>query len=250
LIVPIAIKTRRVAYGALALVVFIAVLVPWTVRNEHRFNTLVPVSNNLGTVLDGANCDLTYGGPYLGSWRSQFANGRSAAGFQCFQGFDIKDPRFDEATAAARSRRRGVDYATGHKKRWPVVAVARLGRTWGVFRPSQQVNLGVLEGRDHRFERLGTTLHWLLLPFAIAGAILLIRKRSVVWPVLAPIVTVSIVSVLTYGNQRFRITADPMLAVLAAVAIASLLPLFGATRRGRSGPSLAAPRDTRSATLG
>src|SRR5690242_14899659 len=27
-------------------------------------------------------------------------------------------------------------------------------------------------------------------------------------------------------------------------------PLFGATRRGRSGPSLAAPRDTRSATLG
>jgi 4-amino-4-deoxy-L-arabinose transferase-like glycosyltransferase len=227
LIVPVAIAARaerpgrRVAFAVSAFAVFAVVLAPWVAYNEHRFHAFIPVSNNLGTVLDGANCPLTYSGPYLGSWRSEFGNERASA-FTCFEGFHIEDPNFDEAKAAAASRRQGVDYLRAHKDRLPAVVLARLGRTWAVFRPAQQVNLGVLEGRNHRFETLGTWFHWLLLPFAAAGVVLLVRRRAVVWPLLAPVVTVSLVSLATYGSQRFRVTADPMLAVLAAVALVTI----------------------------
>jgi 4-amino-4-deoxy-L-arabinose transferase-like glycosyltransferase len=244
LVLPLAIRlrdvpaARRALLAVTALATMAVVLAPWTIDNERRFHTIIPVSNNLGTVVEGANCDLTYSGAALGSWRSEFATGRSST-FQCFPGFAIQDPHFDEATAAAQARRRGVDYATHHKDRWPVVALARVGRTWGVFRPAQQINLGVLEGRVHRFEAAGTWLHWILLPFAVVGVIVLYRRRAPLWPLLAPIVTVTLVSVLTYGSQRFRITADPMLAVLAAVALTTG---FEATRaRARAGAGSAAP---------
>src|SRR5262249_12618686 len=150
---------RRTAFAACALGTMLVVVAPWTLYNQHRFHTFIPVSNNLGTVLDGANCGLTYSGTFIGSWRSQFGN-RRASTFECFEGFHIEDKNFDEATAAATARRQGLDYARAHKSRWPAVAVARVGRTWGVFRPSQQINLGVLEGRSHRWETLGTWLHW------------------------------------------------------------------------------------------
>jgi hypothetical protein len=235
LVIPVALAARgepgrrRAAFALSALAVFVLVVAPWVAYNERRFHTFIPVSNNLGTVLDGANCPLTYAGPYLGSWRSEFGNAR-ASEFTCFEGFHIEDPNFDEASAAAASRRQGVDYLRAHKSRLPVVALARVGRTWGVFRPAQQVDLGVLEGRNHRFETLGTWLHWVLLPFAAAGVVLLVRRRAVVWPLLAPIVTVSLVSIVTYGNQRFRVTADPMLAVLAAVAVVAISPVTSLVR--------------------
>lgn len=235
LVVPLALATRampvsrRVGLAVLALVVAAVVVTPWTLYNQHRFHTFIPVSNNVGTVLDGANCQAAYYGPYIGSWRSEFANGRAST-FQCFAGFDIKDPKFDEATAAKQSRTQGVDYLKAHEKRLPVVVLARVGRTWGVFRPAQQVNLGVLEGRSHRWERTGTVLHWFLLPFAAAGAIVLFRRRVAgAWALLAPIVTVTAVTVATYGSQRFRISADPMLAVLAAVAFVEVVAAIRAS---------------------
>ena len=246
LVLPLAFVTRtvpvarRAVLAAGALAVAAIVVLPWTLYNEHRFHTFIPVSNNVGTVLDGANCDAAYYGPYVGSWRSEFANGRAST-FPCFAGFDIKDPHFDEATAASESRRQGLDYLRAHKGRLPVVVLARVGRTWGVFRPSQQVNLGVLEGRNHAWERTGTVLHWFLLPLAAAGAIVLARRRQPGWwALLAPIVTVTLVTIVTYGSQRFRITADPMLAVLAAVALVELVAAIRA--------SIATPASTTSAT--
>jgi 4-amino-4-deoxy-L-arabinose transferase-like glycosyltransferase len=212
---------RRTVLAAVALGALVVVVAPWTIYNARRFDTFIPVSNNIGTVLDGANCDLTYSGAYLGSWRSEFGDNR-ASSFECFEGFAIEDPDFDEAAAAARARRDGLDYIGDHTSRLPAVALARLARTWGVFRPSQQVNLGVLEGRTREWELLGTWFHWLLLPLAAAGTVLLVRRRAVVWPVLAPIVTVSVVSIATYGSQRFRVGADPMLAVLAGVALVAV----------------------------
>ncbi|MCU1430284.1 MAG: hypothetical protein JWL83_4284 [Actinomycetia bacterium] len=234
LIVPLAFVPRgrpfaqRITLAAAGLVAVVGVLTPWTVYNETRFHTFIPVSNNLGTVLDGANCGPTYSGPALGSWRFIRAG-------DCFAGFDIRDPHFDEATAAAAARRQGIDYFRAHKRRAPAVAAARLARTWGVFRPSQQVNLGVLEGRNHRWETAGTWLTWLLLPLAVAGAVLLARRRATLWPLLAPIVTVSIVSIVTYGNPRFRASADPMLCVLAAVTVASIAAAASTMRATSAG---------------
>ena len=53
---------RRAGLAALGLVLMAVVVVPWTIRNQQTFHQLVPVSNNLGTALAGANCRLTYFG--------------------------------------------------------------------------------------------------------------------------------------------------------------------------------------------
>ena len=95
--------------GALVFAVAAIVVVPWSVRNARTFHEFVPVSNSLVQIVDGANCRLTYSGPFLGSWRSTFGNA-DARGTECFEGFNGSQPGFDEAQAADVSRRDGLHY--------------------------------------------------------------------------------------------------------------------------------------------
>jgi hypothetical protein len=216
---------RRLGLAALGLVVMIGLVVPWTARNQQTFHRFVPVSNNLGTALAGANCDLTYSGPGLGSWRSTFRVGDADAG-QCFTGFNGSQPGFDEARAAADARRQGLDYAGDHLGDLPKVAATRLLRTFGVFRPEQQIRLEALEGRPIGWERAGTWLEWVLYPFAVAGAVLLVRRRAPIWPLAASLVSVVVATLVTYGNQRFRIGAEPAILIAAATAAVALVGRF------------------------
>jgi hypothetical protein len=185
------------------------------------FDEFVPVSNSLVQIVDGANCRLTYSGPYLGSWRSTFGNA-DARGRECFEGFNSTEPGFDEAKAAARSRRDGIDYITSHVGDLPKVAVARFLRTFGVFRPGQQTELEALEGRPLEWERAGTYVYWGLAALAIGGVVVLIRRRATIWPLVAALLTVAVSTVITYGTQRFRIAAEPAIVVFAAAALVAL----------------------------
>jgi len=55
------------------------------------------------------------------------------------------------------------------------------------------------------------------------------RRRRLLWPLAATAVTVTIVAATTYGQQRFRIAAEPALLVLAAVALGRLRKCFGSS---------------------
>jgi 4-amino-4-deoxy-L-arabinose transferase-like glycosyltransferase len=216
---------RRVLFAATSVGVAILVIAPWTVRNAVRFHSLVPISNNVSTLVDGANCDPTYGGPLLGLWRGSFAGPTGSAAPQahaCFEGFAVADPNFNEAGAARSHLSDGLHYAQHHVGALPKVATVRVLRTWGLYAPRQQVNFESLEGRPRRWEWFGTILDWILLPFAVAGVILLARRRVPIWPLLSTAVTVTIVAALTYGLQRFRVAAEPAIYVGAAVAFATL----------------------------
>lgn len=212
---------RRVGLAAIGVVLMAAVVVPWTIRNQQTFHEFVPVSNNLGTAVAGANCRLTYSGTSLGSWRSTFGAGDAAAGL-CFTGFNGRQPNFNEARAAGDARHRGTTFARDHLADLPKVALARVARTLGVFRPEQQVRLEALEGRPLGWERAGTWFDWVLYPLAIGGAILLVRRRAPVWPLAASVLSVLVSTLVTYGNQRFRIGAEPAILVAAATAIVAI----------------------------
>ena len=193
--------------------------VPWTIRNAVVFHAFVPISNNAGTALAGANCSLTYHGAQLGSWRSTFGATPNPNG-ECFGGFDVRAHGFDEADAAAAERAKGVRYARDNTRRLVTAVVpARLGRTWGVWRVDQQIQLATLEGRVERWERIGTWMYWVLAPLAIGGLVLLRLRRVPIGPLVAPLVVVTLATVATYGNQRFRIAAEPVLVVGAATAL-------------------------------
>lgn len=218
---PKATWAERLAPAVLGLLAVAVVVVPWTVRNQTTFHEFVPVSNNLGTALAGANCGPTYSGPSLGSWRSTFGSGDAARG-QCFVGFNGSQPHFNEARAAARARSQGLTYAQDHTGDLPKVVAARFLRTFGLFRPGQQIELEALEGRPLGWERAGTWMDWILYPFAIGGFVVLVRRRADWWPLAAVVISVLVSTLVTYGNQRFRIGAEPVIVVTAAVALTTL----------------------------
>jgi hypothetical protein len=98
-------------------------------------------------------------------------------------------------------------------------------RTFGLYDVSRQVRFEALEWRRPRWQTLGMRMYWALLPFAAAGTVVLVRRNGwlSVWPLLSTFVLVSLTALLTYGNQRFRIAAEPALVVLAATGIVALV---------------------------
>ena len=234
LVIPLAIglrslaTKRRVLLAAIAVAVSVLVVVPWTIRNAVRLHAFVPISNNIGTAVDGANCDLTYSGTQIGLWRetfSQFGNSarRRPQAEACFEGFDIGKRGFEEAEVANKHRSDGIRYARDHLSRAPLVVGVRELRTFGLYAPRQQIDFESLEGRPKGWQGLGTVMYWVLLPLAVVGAVLLYRRRARVWPLLSAGVVVVLTTALTYGQQRFRVAAEPSVVVLAAVSVAAVV---------------------------
>ena len=234
LVIPLALgirslaTKRRLLLAGIAVAVAVLVVVPWTIRNAVRLHAFVPISNNIGTAVDGANCDLTYSGSQIGLWRETFSQfGASARRLPqaqaCFEGFDIGRRGFEEAEVANKHRSDGIRYARDHLSRAPLVVTVRELRTWGLYAPRQQIDFESLEGRPKRWQGVGTVMYWVLLPLAAVGVVLLIRRRVRVWPLLSAGVVVALTTALTYGQQRFRVAAEPSLVVLAAVSAAAVV---------------------------
>ena len=211
LAIPAALGADRSAWRArvttLVVVVVAAVLTmaPWVVCNLVTFDEPTLFSTSDGAVLLGANCDRTYSGRLLGVWSLECST-------------TVPETR-DLSVSAKRQRDEGLDYIGDHLGRYPVVVAARIGRAFDVFRPFQTVDFGEREGRPREAAIAGLILYWLMVPFAIAGVVLLRRRRTRLWPFLVPISVVVIVVALGYGITRFRVPAEPSLVVLAAVGL-------------------------------
>jgi 4-amino-4-deoxy-L-arabinose transferase-like glycosyltransferase len=202
--VPLTWRAWKPALALLAACV--VVLAPWTIRNYSAFDRLTLISHNDSTVLAGANCAKTYHGADLGSWR-----------FDCIS----MRKTFQEGKQAAIWRREGIDYATGHAGRWPVVVPVRVLRTWDLWQPHRQVDLA--EGRARWAETAGVIAYFLLLPLAIGGAVLLWRRdRGAAAILLAPALLVTFSSAIGYGNPRFRHAFEISIVVLAGLALLAL----------------------------
>ncbi|CAN5507439.1 hypothetical protein BH20ACT2_BH20ACT2_06120 [soil metagenome] len=215
-------RRRQVLLIGVAVLAAAAVLAPWTVRNLLTFDRFVPFSNNSGSALRGANCDLTYGGELRGLWITSVSSGDGPSTVdpddRCFGGFEF-GPGEDESEVAAEERAEGLAYARAHLGEVPGVMAVRWLRTFGLYRFDQQTGFESFEGRNLAVQRAGTRAFHGLAVMALAGAVVLVRRRGPLWPLASTVVVVTITALVTYGNQRFRATAEPAVVVLAAIAL-------------------------------
>ena len=99
----------------------------------------------------------------------------------------------------------------------PAVVLAREGRTWGVFRPAQQMHLDLITG-DIWVIRAGFLAYWILAALAIRGVFVLRRQRIALCTLGAFVATVIIASAVTFGQTRYRVPADVSIVLLAGAA--------------------------------
>jgi hypothetical protein len=199
-------RRRSAVRPVLAMCVVCAlVMAPWVVRNWSAFGRPL-ISNQSAETIAGANCPTTYYGIGIGFWD-----------VTC-----IRPPGTvleNEADRAAAQKATGVRYAGHHLSRLPLVVLARIGRTWGFFRPVATP--------------LDTTVGWVLLVLALPGLAILRRRRVPVAILLLPAAVVTIASAISFGWLRYRFGADVALIVLAAVTVEAATGLLVAAAARR-----------------
>lgn len=197
---------RQLLHSAVVLGVAGLVLLPWVVFNMSRFEEPVTLTTNDGTTLLGSYCDETFSGPHRGGWS-----------LSCV----VNDPayRTDEepSVRSARQRTLARQYAREHLSEIPLVVVARIGRTLDLYGLGNLVHQDVGEERPRWASWAGIVCWWILAPLAVAGFLRLGRRLRALFAL--PAAMVAIVTMVFYGAHRIRSPLEPVVVVLAAVAI-------------------------------
>ena len=200
---------RRWVWLALACLGGLLLIAPWTAYNSTRSTELWFCRRASAPALRAGNCEPAYGDELLGYYQDQ-------VGAPCSR----RAPNLssDPSVADGQLRRAAFDFMEAHR-RVPVVIAARIGRTFNVYRPFQQVHLEAERRSPLRVLRLALFSYWALVPPAIAGAVLARRQRIAIYPLLVFPVIVLLSVALTIGAVRYRAPAEVPLAILAAFAI-------------------------------
>ena len=226
LVVPLVWTTRdhswqeRLRWLGAAVAAALIVIAPWTVYNTTRFVHPVLLSAQFDPLLASANCQSVYYGDLQGYFDIQCAIAIAKK-----DGLTLPDglPKYDESQEDVVYRREALAYVRAHLSRLPVVEGVRLLRIVGLYKTSLYVRADAyVEGRNPVWISWAALYSfWALALLSIAGAVVLRRREHgpPVYPLLAPIVVVVVTVVVTYASTRFRTTAEPSLAVLAAFAI-------------------------------
>jgi 4-amino-4-deoxy-L-arabinose transferase-like glycosyltransferase len=200
----------RVRLLAVSGAVAVVVVSPWIIRNLRAFEEPTFLSTNGGTTLAAANCDDTYHGEHLG----YFSLG-------CWT-ID-EQPPLEDSLQDKFWRQRAVDYVSDNLSRVPVVVAARVGRVWEVYRPADSRRNDEFEERHRGVAWVGLFSFYALIPLAGVGLVRLRRHGRALWPLVAPFVFVTMITIVFYGNTRFRVPAEVALVVLAGIGIGGLL---------------------------
>ena len=203
-------RDRWLRVAGVGLAGVIIILGTWTVRNAVSLGHLQPLPNNSGILLAGANCPAVYSGSQIGLWRLDCVTAIDTAGL-------------DESARASAWRDAGINYARAHLDELPEVVVIGLMRTFGAWDIRTQLYFESLEGRDYDWLWAGWFMWVALAPLAAAGAVLRRCRGEPLGLLLAPIGVVVVTALTAYGNQRFRVLAEPAIIVLAAYAAVDLV---------------------------
>ena len=208
-------RFRRTAMAAgLAMLI----LAPWVGRNVTIFDEPTYLAVGPGYVLELGNCDDTYSGPFLGYWSAS-----------CDDGTTWPEGA-DESGIGAAKYAKASEYIGDHLSEQPKVVAARVGRILGIYRPIQGIDFDVFfERRVRSHVTVGLWGHYAAMILAIPGAMLW-RRRTTLLPVIAVAGVSIFTAAITFGISRYRIGADLVFVILAAVTLGHLLDRYGPGR--------------------
>lgn len=221
-------RPGRIGAGVLVIAVAALVVVPWAWRNHQSVGSFTISTLSPSSALAGANCDATYAGADLGSWR-----------FSCVQ--DATPPpeaRADEVAVAEAQREAAIDHATDHLARLPLVAAARQARVWGAWDPRDLARRDAEESRRYGWQLVARPLDLATTVVGMVGLVELVRRRRPRGDVLllwAPVVVAAVSAVVGYGNPRFGAIARPVLLIGVAAVIVGLVDRARIRRRHHPG---------------
>ena len=119
----------------------------------------------------------------------------------------------------------------------------RPGTPWGALGGTDKIAFDVIEGRSQTAARIALMQYYLLVPFAIAGAVIMWRRRVTIVPLVSLVIVACVTAVYTFGNTRYRSIAEVAIVAFAAVAIEVVLGrLLVGWRSRRSQPVLEGTR--------
>ena len=220
-------RRRRVFHLAVAGLAAVALVSPWIIRNQVRFDETVTMSTQDGLTLVGTNCPAAFEGPGRGFWH-----------LSCAFAVPVPDGA-DQSVRSAIYRDVAVDYLGDHLDQVPSVVVARLGRGLSVWQVDAMATLNQGEGRERLASWIGVVQFWTLVPLAAYGLVAWpVAQRR--WPMLALILMSVLTIAALYGIPRFRIAAEVAIVVCGAIGLVSLVRRQGTGPAGLSRPAIGA----------
>ncbi len=217
-------SARAVAAPAVLVVVTLATVAPWTVRNAVELDAFVPVSTQLGSALAGTYNDQAREDPdNPASWRhlrrvDDYAHIFGRVG-------SIPEPALERELRSA-----ALDYIVDHPLYLAEVAF------WTTRR---MLELGGIDWARHTYTTVsvergwadaGIVCFWVFALLAIAGACTR-RARAAPWFVWAvPVLMYLSVVFLVVETPRYRSPVDPFVILLAALAVTALIDRWAARR--------------------
>jgi 4-amino-4-deoxy-L-arabinose transferase-like glycosyltransferase len=200
-------RRKKATFLAVAVVACGAVIAPWTIYNATRFKDPVPLSTQDGGLLLIGNCPpSTYTGNRIGYYDST-CNFRNTG----------SHPGLDPSELDPIARRLALHNARENLSKLPFVVPARFGRLLAVYHPAETV--GFVAGwmtTTHRLIWAWVASYWLLIPFAILGAVLARRRRAYILPLVGPLIIVFVTVLISYGEPRYHSPSDLGVIILAA----------------------------------
>ncbi len=220
-------RWRHLLVGGLA---SLAVVSPWLVYNNLRFEAPVTLTSASGSVLMAGSCDTAWSGPSMGYWANCFTE------LGLWDPFEAAFPEitnpdhslravYDESLVDEFNRREALGYIGDNLDRYPLVMMARAGRVLEVFRVSDTLMWAwKIEGRWRGPSTVGLAMYYALLVPAAFGAWRLRRAGVRLTPFLAWWPLVIVTAALTFGLTRYRVPVDVAMILLASAGVALRRP--------------------------
>jgi hypothetical protein len=178
--------------GTTMLLLVAACLLPWTLRNYRLLHQLVWTDTNAGiTLYDGYNPDAT------GASNQQFVKTMPQLSLM------------DELGRNQYLTLKAVDFIRQHPERLFDLALKKAGRTWSPMPLSDQFG-----NPRYKLIALAYSIPFDLL--CLLGLTVGHLRRPIKIYLLLPAIYLTIIHALTVGSLRYRIPAEPALAILAA----------------------------------